>query len=107
MAVPSPRVGVLWQDWKKAHGWAERYEVTFDPDLESQARASLGKLAITVAEGTMLGLMLDTKLSEPDKKARLEKVFNRIGAQSKDYKTDIKMAVLPCIISQSVGKVLS
>ena len=105
--VTSHQQLMLSQDWKKAHAWAERFEVSFDSALATQAKECLGKLAITVAEGTMLGLMLEKNITEPDRRTRLEKVFARISAQSKMYNKDIKMAILPCIVSQTVGKVLS
>ena len=66
----------------------------------------IGEAAVTVSEAVLISLLVDTSLSDRNRKLRINGCFENIASYSKLFGCDIQKSLFPALLSTSVGKVI-
>ena len=93
--------------FKDAFLLKDKFTVTLPDEQLSECKKLLASGAVLLAESTLMSIMEDESLSADGKRSRLQKCFTKVSTQSRDFSSDIKKELLPAIVSNTVGKLLS
>ena len=91
---------------KQVSDLEERFGIT-GLETKDAAKAELAIAATTLAEATLVSVVTDGDLSKEAKQRKIQKQIEKVSNWSRDFGSDIKMAIHPAIISATVGRLMT